>query len=237
MAQFEEETEENEAEETVETKAVRRTKPFTWDRKKDLAARLFAEGGTYDRIAEQVGVCHVTLQNWRKRPEFIARQDTYLRSWTAENCRLGIGQKAKRLAILNELHEAQQEIKRQRAIAHGKKVKKVDETTGKEVEEAVVPGGDTGFMVIKTRRYFEPAETSEDAPQEVIIEEVAFDAAFSREMRATLQQAGEEAGEIVSKTEVSGPGGGPIGFTIAGIDELANRIKMAKQSIADEDGE
>lgn len=207
-------------------------KTWNWSKDKDLAAKMNAEGSTGHAIAAAVGISEVTFYNWKQVPEFEARIQTYLRAWTASMVNQGIGRKGRRMQILNQMAEAQEEIRKQRAVAHGKK-KKI-EVDGVMVEEPIVPGGDTGFMVIKTRRYFEGGGVDE-APQEVIIEEVAFDAPFSREMRATLQQAGEEAGELVTKTEISGPGGGPIGLSIAGLDEIAAKIKMAKEAVANED--
>lgn len=63
---------------------------------------------------------------------------------------------------------------------------------------------------------------------ERIIDMEVFDGSLNREMRATVNQAAEETGQLVSRTELSGPDGGPLQITIGVLDDIAERVRLAK---------
>lgn len=62
---------------------------------------------------------------------------------------------------------------------------------------ATVPGGDTGLIV----RQMKSVGFGEN---NTLVEEYAFDAALSRELRETLKQAAQELGQWSEKQEVDG---------------------------------
>lgn len=186
---------------------------WAMNKKSIEVARLLAEGESAYFAARKVGVDENTIVNWRKRPEFQAQYDQFYRAFVAASISHGIGNKGKRMAILNVLQEELEEIKRQRSEAHK------DQT-----------GGSSGLMVVKKRTYG-GGEGSE--PRE--IEEVLFDGAFFSQYRALLNQAAEEAGDLVNRTEISGPGGGPI--TVRGFDDIVTRVRESKKEIEDGDGD
>jgi len=46
---------------------------WSWTRKKELAAKLLAEGITATAAAQHLGVARETIRFWKRSPEFLAR--------------------------------------------------------------------------------------------------------------------------------------------------------------------
>ena len=52
---------------------------WVWTRKKEVAAKLLAEGGiTSKAIAQELGVSRETIRYWKRSPEFHARIEQHI---------------------------------------------------------------------------------------------------------------------------------------------------------------
>jgi DNA-binding CsgD family transcriptional regulator len=82
---------------------------WTWNRKKEVAARLLADGSlTATEIAQQLGVSRETIRFWKRSPEFVTRieqcVEAYRRTIEAHSIALSLrrqkhGQKATKRAV------------------------------------------------------------------------------------------------------------------------------------------
>jgi transposase-like protein len=189
--------------------------PWKWSNKKHQAAKMLAEGERIKKTAETVGIHEQTLYDWKLAPEFAARIRDLNSAWSAGIMQAGIAQRARRMAILQQLSDGQLEIVLARAMRNGH-----------------LTGGPSG-LIVEQKKMLGYGETAQ------MIEEEVFDASLSREIRATLAQAAEEVGESVSKTEISGPGGKPLHLTVGVLDDIAERIKESrrKRESGDSEGE
>lgn len=207
-----------------ETKTTKTFTPFTWTKVKHEAARAIAEGEDYDKeIAARLNVHYKTLYNWQCHPEFKERIRHLRQVWGAQIMRTGIALKENRVKYLNGLHKRQDQIIQERAIKHGTK----SPTPNVEPGAAMLPevaGGGSGLIVVDERTY-----TPEGGSGSVTTREESFDAALSREVRATLAQAGEETGQIVSKHELTGKDGGPLEMNIGIFDAIGERVRAARK--------
>lgn len=182
---------------------------WKWDQVRLDACKLVAEGLlSYDKISAQLGVPPSTLDYWIDNPEFEAKRDEIYRAYERRVMRTGIAVRANRVAYLQNLHD------RQHMIVAARAVKLVAAT-----------GGESGLIAIEERQtgYGEGA---------TMVEDEVFDAALSKELRATIAQVADETGQSVAKHEISGPDGGPI--TIGVIDDIAARVRSAKEAQAKE---
>lgn len=183
-------------------------KPWEWTRVRVRAVKLAAEDELSDeKIAKELGIGHRTVQTWQARPEFQARKKQIRAAWEARIFDLGVANKANRIKMLDGLNRKQERIMQARS-----------EDPDIDVQAS---GGDTGLIVKEIKRIGKGDEKME-------IIEVSYDAAFSREYRATLQQAAEEMGQIVSRRELSGPDGGPIQVSIGVLDDIVSRVRAIR---------
>lgn len=185
---------------------------WEWTRARIKAVKLAAEDELSDeKIGREVGVSSRTIRTWQHTPEFVARRKQVRSAWEARIFDLGVANKANRIKNLDAMNKKHARIMEARA--------------GSASPEEIEVGGDTGLIVKEIKRYGKG-----DDAVEVI--DISFDAAFSREYRAVLQQAAEEMGQIVSKRELSGPDGGPIQVSIGVLDDIVARVRAAKARAA-----
>lgn len=149
-------------------------------------------------IAADLGINKVTLERWKQHPDFRARVEAE-RAAIAEAVRAeGIANKQNRIDAMNDRWGRMLALIEARAIAY-----------------AAGPGGHTGLVVgqLKTVRH---VDTTDDDGERVWTQETweyTFDAALMKEFREIEKEAAVELGQIVAKSEVSGPGGGAIPIT------------------------
>lgn len=194
-------------------------KPFKWTGQRIEASKHIAECAlSYVKISRLIGLkCTDTLYDWEKHPEFSARISMLRRTWEARVMNQGIANKARRMEILAKLNEKQLQIVEERGERLGATI-----ANGPLAGSPAIAGGATGLIVIEKRMtgYGEAAE---------MVDDEVFDAALSREVRATLAQAAEETGQAVSKHELTGKDGGPISMTVGVIDGIAERVRAARK--------
>lgn len=208
-------TEDNDVEPGSECTPVKKGRPpgnpFVWTGQKVKAAKLLVDAEwSVPRIAEEIKCHPETIQKWKKKPEFQAYMRKLLSAFEAHAMRSGIANKARRMAHLNYHFERLGQIIAERA----------------ERYRDTATGGGSGLIAIevKLRKVDDRWEP---------IEEEVFDAALAREYRAVLQQAAEETGQLVSRSEISGPDGSPLGVSIGVLDDVARRVREAREK--DED--
>lgn len=150
------------------------------------AARLLAEGQLTDRaVAAQVGVNRMTLQRWKKQPDFAAEVNERIDELQRDVFRRGIASRIRRINALNDRWERMHRIVEERASAP-------------EMQD--VPGGKSGLLVrrLKSLGAGENAQT---------VEEYEIDVGLLREMREHERQAAQELGQLVNKLAMTTPDG------------------------------
>lgn len=188
-------------------------RPWVWNRAKIEAARMLAEDEATDKeISAKVGVSRTALADWKNIPEFAERMRVLRHTFEMRVMATGIANKANRVAFLDDLN------KRQR---------KIIDARAESFKSAV--GGESGLITINDKivGWGEDQQT---------IQEQEFDTGFHREIRATLAQAADETGQSVSRSEISGPDGGPIQLRINVFDDIVGRVRAAKLKRKEEGG-
>jgi hypothetical protein len=157
---------------------------FHWSEQREMAAALLAAGGKSDeQISLQVGVTRRTLCRWKRRPEFAARVDEYLKVYREAVRGRGIAVVERRVDALNDRWE---------------RLKRIMDERGESGEMAGVPGGGTGLIVKQTRG-------AGSGERFTLIEEYVLDVALLKEFREHEKQAADELGQG------GGPPPGPAG--------------------------
>lgn len=178
---------------------------FKWSDKRENAAMLVAQDEKPDReIAALIGVSEMTLERWKKHPEFRARIDSLLVEIREAVRKKGIAQKHRRLQNLNRRAELMERVIDERARQHPS----ID-----DLGASPAAGASTGLMVL-TRRYL---------PGGGIVEEWAVDTGLLKELRETEKQAAQELGEWVEKVAPTDPTGKQEYASLSD-DERAARI-------------
>lgn len=147
---------------------------FEWTPIRIEAAELIAARNlTYTEIAERLEIDRTTLWNWRNDAEFAARVEAITEEYRAETRRIGIADKEKRLAGLND--------RRNRLL-------RVIEARADADEYQVAPGGSTGLLA----RTLKCLGSGDNA---TIVAEFAVDTGLLKELRELEKQAAVELGQ------------------------------------------
>jgi uncharacterized protein YerC len=162
---------------------------FNWSRRTERAALLVAQDEQTDTaIAASVGVSQVTIERWKRHPEFAGRVQEHRDLWREQIEAKGIADRQNRVDALNDRWHRMQQVIEERAS---------DQTT------AHVAGGSTGLIV----RDVKGVGKGDDFQ---LIDIYSVDTGLLRELREHEKQAAQELGEWSEKREISGPGGDPI---------------------------
>lgn len=147
---------------------------FEWTKPKVEAAELLAARNlpTHE-IAERVGIARSTLWEWKRLPEFAARVEEIVEEHRAETRRIGIADKERRLAALND---------------RWNRLRRVIEERAEDPAVAAAPGGTTGLMV----RQLKSVGAGDSA---IVVEEFSVDTGLLKELREVEKQAAVELGQ------------------------------------------
>lgn len=147
---------------------------FEWTEARVNAAELIAARNlTHQEIADRVGVDRRTLWVWRKREEFASRVEEITEEYRAETRRIGIADKERRLAALND---------------RWGRLRRVMEERAEDSAVANAPGGTTGLIV----RQLKSVGSGDSA---MVVEEFSIDTGLLRELREVEKQAAVELGQ------------------------------------------
>ena len=152
----------------------RKPRPWKWDQRRELAAKLIAEDQLPDiEIAKRIGISFVTIYDWKARPEFTARVDALVNDYRARIRRSGIAVVENRISRLQDIERRMARLIEARAAAYAR---------------PEIPGGDTGLVVeeIKGIGSGDKFET---------VYEYKTDAALLRELREYNKQVSQELGQ------------------------------------------
>jgi transposase-like protein len=156
--------------------------PFAWSKKRERAARLVAEDKLSDaQIAGELGIAKMTLERWKRHPEFRKRVDQHVEAYKAACLKRGIAQRERRVEVLNDLWERMQQVIAERAEAP-------------EVQE--VAGGKTG-LITRTLKGIGKGEDFQ------VVEVFEVDTGLLRELREHQRQAAQELGQWTEKRETT----------------------------------
>lgn len=146
------------------------------------AAHLVAEDRLPDKeIAARVGITERQLNRWKLEPVFSARVQEIVTEFAKRVTTRGIARKARRIEVLNDLHE---------------KVLTVIDERAKDPALQSVPGGTTG-LVTKTLKSIGSGDSQQ------VVEEHALDTGLIREIRGIQDQVAKEVGQRVERHEVN----------------------------------
>lgn len=153
---------------------------FDWTKPKVEAAELLAARNlpTHE-IAERVGIARSTLWEWKRIPEFAARVEEIVEEHRAETRRIGIADKERRLAALND---------------RWNRLRRVIEERAEDPDMAEAPGGTTGLMV-RTIKSVRVSDAGRDEPKTADVVEFAIDTGLLKEIREIEKQAAVELGQ------------------------------------------
>ena len=175
---------------------------FKWTAKTTKAAQLVAADKLKDKqIAKAVGVAERTLERWKLNPEFVAKVNEIVERVDAAILKRGIANRARRVAILDDMAGRLLTVVEERAKEHrdNAKARKKAQQVIKEgtVEARDVPilpgvgaGGETGLLVRQIKL----------AASGATVEEFAVDTGLLKELRAHQEQAAKELGQWSEKT-------------------------------------
>jgi hypothetical protein len=159
---------------------------WTWTKQRETAAKLAAEDTQTDtQIAATVGVSQMTLERWKRTPEFQARVNEIVTAYADAIKDEGIANVKNRVAAQNDRWDRMKAVIEARAI-----------------ELAAVPGGATGLLV----HTYKLAGGKEP----IVMDEYAVDTGLLSEMRAHEKQAAQELGQWTEKKELTGKDGAPL---------------------------
>lgn len=159
---------------------VRPDQPFGWNEKRERAAVMLAADEVSDAlISEACGINEVTLNVWKKHPDFAERVRDETAAIRTGALRYAIAKKHKRIAKLNLLAERMEAAVDARAA----------EATA---DQDAPPEARTGLFNRKTVMSASGKERRD----------YVFDATLVREYRATLEQAARELGQLVDRAEI-----------------------------------
>jgi len=171
---------------TTATKAkpsvnVQPDQPFGWNEKRERAAVMLAADEVSDaRIAEACGINEVTLNVWKKHPEFAERVRDETAAIRTGALRYAIAKKHRRIGKLNEIAERMEGA--------------IDARAAEAAADPDAPAeARTGLFSRKTVMSASGKERRD----------YVFDAQLVREYRATLEQAARELGQLVDRSEVT----------------------------------
>lgn len=144
-------------------------------------------------IAASVGVHRITLEKWKRHPEFAAQVGDHAGEIARSMLRLAIAKKHKRVATLDDLHRRANTVIAERAKRFAASAQTVEESARRIFGNDTPPEAATGILV----------KQESITPQGLVSTEWKFDAALFREIRALEQQAAQELGQWVEKSETT----------------------------------
>ena len=148
--------------------------PWQWTKQREDCAKLVADDLLPDReISKRVGISDITLYEWRKKPEFMARVDSIVSEYRARIRRSGIAVVENRIAKLAEMEQRMQRLIEARATAYA---------------NPDIPGGDTGLVIKRVKGIGA-------LKQFRVVEEYEFDKGLANEYREYLKQAAQDLGQ------------------------------------------
>jgi transposase-like protein len=151
--------------------------PFP-DERRERAAIMAAEGiHTDEEIARAAGVTRRTVQRWRQDASFMARVGAICDTFSTNLVARGIVERQARLDAYQRAFDKLEQVIAERAA---------------DPSMQEIPGGKTGLVV---RRY-KSIGAGESAS---IVEEYEVDTPTLKEIRATLQQTAQDAGQWSEK--------------------------------------
>lgn len=163
-----------------------------WTRKTEQAALLVAQDTQSDEaIAAACGVSKVSLEMWKRRPDFAARVQEHVAAFAEAIRGRGIAERQNRVDALNDRWQRMQRVIEDRAMEH----------------DGEAPGAGTGLLV----RQEKLLGTGRHAQR---IVEWAVDTGLLNELRQHEKQAAQELGQWSEKREVTGKDGGPVQFEV-----------------------
>lgn len=176
---------------------------FAWTQAKAQSAiRLAADELSDAEIATEAGVHVRTLGRWKEHPTFRDRVADHVAEQVKAMHRLEIAKKHKRVAILDRLHGKALDVIEYRAQRYSTQLGDDPEVVALSDAKRVF-GGSTPFEA--TTGLLVEKETVNNAGYRTT--EWSFDAALVREIRALEDQAAEEMGQKVDRSEVQISGG------------------------------
>lgn len=147
------------------------------------AIELLAAGNlTQQEIADQLGVDRSTLFRWRQDADFAARLDARVKEIGDEVRRIGIADRTRRIAALND---------------RWNRLRRIIEDRADDESMEGVPGGSTGLLA----RTLKGLGRGDDF---TVVAEYAVDTGLLAELRAVEKQAAQELGQWSEKHEHSG---------------------------------
>lgn len=162
---------------------------------KARAALLVAEDDLTDEtIAATIGITRRTLTNWKRNPEFAALVGDHIGQLNAGMLKLAVAKKRKRLEILDDLHTRQLQVITQRAERYALEADTAAAAAKRVLGTHTPPEAATGLLVREETINANGGSTVK----------WSFDAALTKEIRATQEQAAKELGQWVDKTEIGG---------------------------------
>lgn len=194
--------------------------PWKWDCKKELAAKLIAEGRTsVKEMVARVGISYPSIWKWNTQvPQFKARVESLTEAYRNRIRTSGIAVVENRVAELTDLLEAHQTIRHERALFAKKnkvtlKVKEAERKAALAAAAKAIANGKSGYAPvpdIDPMLYPVPGEKTglilKRAKQvgDIIVLEHEADTALAQDIRATLRQAAQELGQWEEKQKVTG---------------------------------
>jgi hypothetical protein len=161
-------------------------KGFSWTARTHQAAALVADDHLSDyQIAKRLGVAKMTLERWKRRPEFRQRVVELVAKLEEKSEQYAIYHRLLRVEQLDQRWQQMLDVIRQRAA---------------DPDHRKAPGGNTGLLV-RTVKMIGAGDTAQR------VEEFTFDAALVRELREHEKQAAQEFGQFKEIHEHTGPRG------------------------------
>lgn len=170
--------------------------PFKWTPTKKRAAILVAEDEFPDwKIAKTCHVSKVSLEMWKRHPDFRAEVGDHVGQIQAAMLKLAIAKKHKRLAVLDDLYQRAVDVVMLRAAQYAPtddSQEAATEVARRIFGNGTVPEAVTGLLVKK--------ETPTNRGG--IAVEWAVDTGLIKQIQSLQEQAAKELGQWVERSEV-----------------------------------
>lgn len=173
---------------------------------------IAADEITDQEIAEQIGIDRRTLSRWKNRPDFRIALKSYIDECERDIVNVGIGQKNRRIAALGDQYLRMRTVILERAA---------------DPKMANIPGGKTGLLCHTVKGVGRGDDFE-------LIDLYEVDTALLKEMRETMKQAAQEAGQWVEKTALTDPSGSREYSPVRNLkpDELDDELAEAERAQA-----
>ncbi len=174
---------------------------WIWTVAKERAAIELAKDDLRDDvIARNSNVSPRSLARWKTVPQFIERIEQHKVRLREEVLKHGIADKVERVRAQND---------------RWMRMKRVVQERAESLEMQDVAGGKTGLLVrqVKSIGYGEDAQ---------LVDEYAVDTGLLKAIAEVEKQAAQELGQLITKSELSGPDGGAIPLTLDILDGVGS---------------